>query len=83
MNSKVKAYPYTRDHNFGPGLPYADDRWELRKALKVRMTLKNADHPYKYKDFYLDKETTGTPLLLRPRPQERALEADLAQQALE
>ncbi|HME68743.1 MAG TPA: DUF1329 domain-containing protein [Myxococcota bacterium] len=58
MNSKVKAYPYTRDHNFGPyGLSYADDRWELRKAVMVRMTPKNADHPYKFKDFYLDKET--------------------------
>jgi uncharacterized protein DUF1329 len=58
MNSKVRAYPYEKNHNFGPyGLSYADDRWELRKAVKVRMTPKNADHPYKFKDLYLDKQT--------------------------
>ncbi|MDX1579173.1 MAG: DUF1329 domain-containing protein, partial [Gemmatimonadota bacterium] len=29
MNTKVEAYPYDEDHNFGPyGLSYADDRWE-------------------------------------------------------
>ncbi len=58
MNTKVRAYPYTRDHNFGPyGLSYADDRWELRKVWKVRMTPKNADHPYHHKDIYIDKQT--------------------------
>ncbi len=58
MNSKVKAYPYSRDHNFGPyGLSYADDAWELRKAVKVRFVPNNADHPYHHKDLYIDKET--------------------------
>jgi len=58
VNSKVKAYPYTKDHNFGPyGLSYADDRWELRKAIKVRMKPKNPDHPYHHKDIYIDKQT--------------------------
>jgi hypothetical protein len=58
MNSKVKAFPYARDHNFGPyGLSYADDRWELRDTIIVRMTPKNADHPYHHKDIYLDKQT--------------------------
>ena len=58
MNSKVKAYPYEKDHNFGPyGLSYADDRWELRDAWIVRMKPKNADHPYHHKDIYIDKET--------------------------
>lgn len=57
-NSKVKAYPYTKDHNFGPyGLSYADDRWEMRKAVKVRMKPKNPDHPYHHKDIYIDKQT--------------------------
>ena len=57
-NSTVKAYPYGKDHNFGPyGLSYADDTWELRKALLVRFTPKNSDHPYHHKDIYLDKET--------------------------
>lgn len=58
VNSKVKAYPYVKDHNFGPyGLSYADDRWELRKAIKVRMKPKNPDHPYHHKDIYIDKQT--------------------------
>jgi len=58
MNSKVAAYPYKKDHNFGPyGLSYADDRWELRHVVKVRMTPRNADHPYHHKDIYIDKQT--------------------------
>jgi hypothetical protein len=60
MNTKVKAYPYEKDHNFGPyGLSYASDRWELRNAVKVRMKPKNADHPYHHKDIYIDKQTYG------------------------
>jgi len=57
-NTRVKAYPYSKDHNFGPyGLSYADDTWELRRVLKVRFTPKNPDHPYHHKDIYIDKET--------------------------
>ncbi len=58
MNTKVAGYPYDPDHNFGPyGLSFADDRWEMRRAVKVRMIPRNADHPYHHKDIYLDKET--------------------------
>jgi hypothetical protein len=58
VNSKVKAYPYSKDHNFGPyGLSYADDRWELRHAVKFRFIPTTADHPYKYKDIYVDKNS--------------------------
>jgi hypothetical protein len=58
MNTKVKAYPYDARHNFGPyGLSFADDRWELRDAVLVRMIPKNRDHPYHHKDIYFDKET--------------------------
>ncbi len=58
MNSKVRAYPYSGDHNFGPyGLSYADDVWELRKAVKIRFDPNNADHPYHHKDIYIDKES--------------------------
>jgi hypothetical protein len=58
MNSKVKGYPYVKDHSFGPyGLSYADDRWELREVVRIRMKPKNDDHPYLYKDIYLDKQT--------------------------
>jgi len=58
MNSHVKGYPYSRDHNFGPyGLSFADDDWELRHTWKIRMIPKNSDHPYHHKDIYLDKQT--------------------------
>src|SRR4030042_5774115 len=58
MNTKVKGYPYEKDHNFGPyGLSFANDRWELRDAWIVRMTPKNVDHPYHHKDIYIDKQT--------------------------
>jgi hypothetical protein len=54
----VKGYPYSRDHNFGPyGLSYADDNWELRKAVKIRFTPNNPDHPYHHKDIYIDKQS--------------------------
>jgi len=57
-NTKVKGFPYDRDHNFGPyGLSFADDRWEMRHTYKIRMTPKNTDHPYSFKDIYIDKET--------------------------
>jgi hypothetical protein len=56
--TKVKAYPYEKDHNFGPyGLSYADDRWELRHAIKFRFTPQNSDHPYSFKDIYVDKNS--------------------------
>ncbi|MCP5066401.1 MAG: DUF1329 domain-containing protein [bacterium] len=55
VNTKQLAFPYNRDHNFGPyGLSFADDRWELRKAIKIRFVPNAADHPYKYKDIYID-----------------------------
>ena len=48
----------SKDNNFGPyGLSYANDNWELRKAVKIRFTPKNSDHPYHHKDLYLDKQT--------------------------
>lgn len=57
-NTRVKGYPYREDHSFGPyGLSFADDRWELRDAVVVRMVPKNPDHPYHHKDIYLDKQT--------------------------
>jgi hypothetical protein len=58
MNTKVKGYPYEKDHNFGPyGLSFASDRWELRDAWLVRMLPKNEDHPYHQKDIWIDKQT--------------------------
>ena len=58
VNSAVKAYPYEKDHNFGPyGLSFADDNWEMRKVWKIRFTPKNADHPYHHKDIYVDRQS--------------------------
>ncbi|MCH2171442.1 DUF1329 domain-containing protein [Myxococcota bacterium] len=58
MNTKVKAYPFEKDHNFGPyGLSFANDRWEMRDTFLVRMVPKNDDHPYSRKDIYIDKQT--------------------------
>jgi hypothetical protein len=58
FNTKVLAYPYAEDHNFGPyGLSYADDRWELRHAWIIRFDPRNDDHPYAYKDIWVDKQT--------------------------
>ena len=55
VNSKQMAFPYNRDHNFGPyGLSFADDRWELRKAIKIRFIPNAPDHPYQKKDIYID-----------------------------
>ncbi|MBW2312876.1 MAG: DUF1329 domain-containing protein [Deltaproteobacteria bacterium] len=57
-NTKIKGYPYKKDQNYGPyGLSLANDRWEVRKMVKVRMKPKNQDHPYSYKDIYLDTQT--------------------------
>jgi hypothetical protein len=58
MNTKVRGYPYEPDHNFGPyGLSFADDRWELRRAVKIRFLPRNPDHPYHHKDIYIDEQT--------------------------
>ena len=58
MNTRVEGYPYQKDHSFGPyGLSYADDRWELRHAVKVRLTPRDADHPYAHKDIYIDQQS--------------------------
>ena len=58
VNTRVKGYPYVKDQNFGPyGLSFADDRWELRRAVIVRMDPRNDDHPYDHKDIYIDKQT--------------------------
>jgi hypothetical protein len=58
FNTKVLAYPYDEDHNFGPyGLSYADDRWEVRHAWIMRFDPKNDDHPYDHKDLWIDKQT--------------------------
>ena len=58
MNTRQRGYPYEGPADFGPsGLSFANDRWELRDAWVVRMRPRNGDHPYAYKDLYLDQQT--------------------------
>jgi hypothetical protein len=58
MNSRVKGYPFDKDHNFGPfGLSYADDTWELRKAVVIEFTPRASDHPYSKKVIYIDEQS--------------------------
>ena len=58
VDSQVRGYPYEATHDFGPtGLSFANDRWELRPAVKIRMTPKDPNHPYSRKDLYVDRET--------------------------
>jgi hypothetical protein len=58
MNSQVKGYPLDKNHNFGPfGLSFADDRWELRKAVVVEFKPRAADHPYSKKVIYIDEQS--------------------------
>ena len=56
-NTRVRGFPYG-EHDFGAsGLSYASDRWELRRAMRLRMLPKDADHPYSKKDFWIDRQT--------------------------
>jgi hypothetical protein len=58
MNSRVKGYPFDKNHNFGPfGLSYADDTWELRKAIAIQFKPRAADHPYSKKTIYIDEQS--------------------------
>ncbi|MDJ0787046.1 MAG: DUF1329 domain-containing protein [Myxococcota bacterium] len=58
INSTIRGYPYQKGRNFGPyGLSFADDRWELRKAVRIRFDPLNPNHPYQYKDIWIDKQT--------------------------
>ena len=84
MRTKVMAYPYEKDHNFGPyGLSFADDRWELRHAHQVPLHAAHLRSSLQPQGHLHRQELDGADVLLRLRPQGRALEDHLAQQALE
>src|SRR5512145_751529 len=58
MNSRVQGYPLNKEHNFGPfGLSYADDTWDLRKAVVIEFQPRAADHPYSKKVIYIDEQS--------------------------
>jgi hypothetical protein len=58
MNSQVKGYPYEKEHGFGPfGLSYADDVWDVRKAVALELAPRNKDHPYSKKVIYIDEQS--------------------------
>jgi hypothetical protein len=59
VNTQSMAYPYNEDYNFGPyGFSFANDQWEVRDAWIIRFDPRNDDHPYAYKDIYVDKQAT-------------------------
>jgi len=58
MNTTIKGYPYGTDGDFGPShLSYANDRWELRRAIGLLMVPLDPDHPYSKKEIWLDRQT--------------------------
>lgn len=58
MNTIVQGFPYSSEEKFGPtGLSYVDDRWELRRAIRLLMTPKDDTHPYSKKEIWLDAQT--------------------------
>ncbi|HKJ23594.1 MAG TPA: DUF1329 domain-containing protein, partial [Myxococcota bacterium] len=62
MNTRRLGFPYVEptdgDRSFGPsGFSYADDRWELRRAVVLEMKPKDPMHPYQRKEIWLDRET--------------------------
>ena len=58
MNTQHKGYPYEEEARYGSsGLSYANDRWELRRAIKLEMVPKQDDHPYARKELWLDVQT--------------------------
>ncbi len=57
-NTKRLGYPYDANGDFGPsGLSYANDRWELRRAVRVEMVPKDPDHPYSRKELWIDRQS--------------------------
>jgi hypothetical protein len=62
MNTRRLGFPYVEpsesDGSFGPsGFSYADDRWELRRAVVIEMRPKDEMHPYLKKEIWLDRQT--------------------------
>ncbi|MEN8184082.1 MAG: DUF1329 domain-containing protein, partial [Myxococcota bacterium] len=60
LNAVRAAYPESEDREFGPwGLSFASDRWDLRRALVLSGTLKEAtggDSPQRF-EMYVDLQT--------------------------
>ncbi|MCG8588997.1 MAG: DUF1329 domain-containing protein [Proteobacteria bacterium] len=58
MNTKALGFPYSENGSYGPsGLSYANDRWELRRAVGLEMKPKDANHPYSRKVLWIDRQT--------------------------
>jgi hypothetical protein len=58
MNTTRLGFPYGGEHDFGPyGASYASDRWEIRRAVRIRLVPKAPDHPYSRKDLWVDAQT--------------------------
>jgi hypothetical protein len=58
MNTAKPGFPYEAENDYGPThLSYANDRWELRRAIGLLMEPKDPDHPYSKKEIWLDRQT--------------------------
>lgn len=58
LDTRLKGYPISKDENYGPyGFSFANDIWQLRKAIVLEMKPKDKDHIYKRKTLWLDKQT--------------------------
>jgi hypothetical protein len=58
VRSRVGEPPGLDDPRFGSsGLALPDAVFELRRAVRVRATPRDPDHPYAHKDLWLDRET--------------------------
>jgi len=58
VNTQRQGYPYVEEADFGPGgLSFANDRWEARRAVGIRMEPRDPTHPYSKKDLWLDRQT--------------------------
>ena len=58
VRSRLREPPALDDPRFAPsGLALSDVGFELRRAVRVRATPRDPDHPYSHKDLWLDRQT--------------------------
>ena len=58
VNGTAGGYPIHPSRPFGPaGVSFANDRWELRQAVGVRLVPKLPEHPYGSKVLWVDAQT--------------------------
>jgi hypothetical protein len=59
INASQSGYPTVPDRNFGPsGLSFADDRWDLRRAVILEGAIRANNLDVAYLKIYLDYQTS-------------------------